>query len=189
MRVGIREAIFFIVLLAVPAVSLFYVIWPTKNEISQALAEIDVKQARLDKLDHVRESIEDLSLAIERGRESIADIERKLPSERGVENILEQVWLIAKSNQLHVKGVKSEKALPAAAYFELPLKMKVEGEFDGFYQFLLEMENLPRITRVHEMDLKRSTPRAGPRDDVPAGWMTAEFTLSIYFESQSQASS
>lgn len=190
MRVGIREAIFFVVLLAVPVIALFYVIRPTNAEIQQALAEIDVKQTRLDDLEEMTSKLDDLSLAIEKGRESIRQIEQKLPSEEGVDDILEQVWLIAKSNRLTVKGIESDKAEPTATYFELPLNMVVEGEFNGFYQFMLEMENLPRITRVKSMSLKRATGYMGPnREDVPPGWMTAEFALSIYFESTGQGAS
>jgi len=182
MRFGIRELIFFVVLLLVPTVSLFYVFKPRNEEIRQALEEIEVKQARLDTLDEVTSKIDDIGLAIEQGRESIALIEAKLPSEQDVEGILEQVWTIAQDNRLIVKGVKSEKPVPAALYRELPLKMTMEGDFDGFYQFLLELENLPRIARIHEMHLERIGARGGSLEELPPGSMKAEFVLSIYFE-------
>ena len=180
MRFGIREAIFFVVLLAVPVVSLFYVFKPRNAEIRQARDEISVKQARLDKLAEVTAHIDDLGLAIEEGRESISLIEAKLPDEQDVEGILEQVWQITATNQLSVLSVKSDKPAPAAQYRELPLKMVVEGQFDGFYQFLLELEKLPRITRIHELHLERVSVR-GRNNPVP-GLMKAEFVLSIYFE-------
>jgi hypothetical protein len=63
--------------------------------------------------------------------------------------------------------------------------MTMNGDFEGFYQFLLELENLPRITRVHEMQLERagkSDRRGVIDDDLPADAMKAEFVLSIYFE-------
>jgi len=182
MRFGIRELIFFVVLLAVPVVSFLYVFTPRNDEISEALQEIDVKQARLDKLEQVTSRIDDIGLAIEQGRESIALIEAKLPSEQDVEGILEQVWTIAQDNRLVVKGVKSEKPVPAALYRELPLQMTMEGDFDGFYQFLLQLENLPRITRIHEMELKRIDTRNTSSQELPPGSMRAEFDLSIYFE-------
>jgi type IV pilus assembly protein PilO len=72
--------------------------------------------------------------------------------------------------------------VPAALYLELPLKIIMEGEFDGYYQFLLELENLPRITRVHQLKLERETVGPGA-EALPPGSMKAEFTLSIYFES------
>jgi type IV pilus assembly protein PilO len=181
MRIGIREAIFFLVLLAVPAVSLLYVFKPRNQEIRQALEEIEVKQSRLDTLAEVTARIKDLGNAIEEGREAIELIDRKLPDDKDVEGIIEQVWVIANDNDLVVKGVKSEKPVPAANYRELPLKMQVEGDFEGFYQFLLTMENLPRITRIHELEIERAASKTG-KDDAPSGLMTAKFTLSIYFK-------
>jgi type IV pilus assembly protein PilO len=181
MRFGFRELVFFIVLLAVPAASLLYVFKPRNEDIRQALAEIDRKEATLNRLDAITSKIEDIGLAIEDGRESIRVIEAKLPSEEGVEDILEQVWQIAKSNNQTVKSVKSEKPVPAAHYRELPLKMVMEGEFDGFYQFLLELEKLPRITRMHEIKLEKNEGQRG-RSNIQSGDMRAEFTLSIYFE-------
>ena len=184
MRFGIREAVFFIVLLAVPAVSLFYVFQPRNHEIQQALKEISVKQARLEQLDRMKERIDDIGLKIEEGREWIGRIEEKLPSEQDVHVILEQVSQLAKHNHQTVKSVKSDKPVPAALYRELPLKMVMEGEFDGFYQFLLDLENLPRIIRIHELSLQRAGSHGGPQtSDLPPGSMKAEFTLSIYFES------
>jgi type IV pilus assembly protein PilO len=184
MRFGFRELIFLVVLVAVPTVSLFYVFKPRNDEIKEALEEIDVKRTRLEKLEEVTAQIDDLGLAIEEGRESIAQIEKKLPNEQDVEGILAEVWQIATSNHLSVKSVKSDKQAPAARYREQPLKMVVEGQFDGFYQFLLDVEKLPRITRIHDLSLERQTTRrsATSYDGLPPGAMKAEFTLSIYFE-------
>ena len=50
MRFGLRELIFLIVLLAVPASALFIVFKPRNVEIQQALREIDTKRQRLDRL-------------------------------------------------------------------------------------------------------------------------------------------
>jgi type IV pilus assembly protein PilO len=188
MRFGLRELVFLIVLVAVPVVSWLYVFKPRNDDIKEARNEIAVKQARLDRLEEMQAEIEDLGLAVEQGRESIMMIEAKLPAERDVEGILEQVWQIATGHGLIVKSVKSEKPKPATNYRELPLKMIVEGRFDGFYQFLLELENLPRITRIFDMTIERVSRRAsGPEVDVPAGSMRAEFILSIYFEPDTNA--
>jgi type IV pilus assembly protein PilO len=187
MRLGIREIIFFIVLLAVPAASFVYVFKPRGDEIQEAKNEIEVKQARLDKLEAMTSQIDDIGLAIERGRESIRDVELKLPSRQMVEDILDGVWQLAKGNSLEVKSIKTEPEVPAAAYMELPLRMVLEGQFDGFYQFLLELENLPRITRLHQLQIDRISASSNPHyEGMRPGSMKAEFTLSIYFEDKSK---
>lgn len=181
MRIGFRELIFLVVLLAVPVASFIYVFKPRNVEIRRARTEISAKQTKLDQLDAMTEKIDDISLAIERGRESIKLIEEKLPSEENVDDILEQVWQLAEANRLAVKSVKSEKEEQTAQYMELPLKLQIEGPFDGFYQFLLDLEALPRITRIKDMTLEREDELSGP-SHKPAGSTKAEFTLSIYYE-------
>ena len=183
MRFGLRELIFLVVLLAVPVASWWYVFKPRNTEIAQARMEIETKQAKLDKLREVAKRIDDIGLAIEQGREAVELIEAKLPNRDQVEVILEKVWQLAKRNHLSLKSVKSEKPVPATLYMEQPLRVSMTGRFDGFYQFLLEMENLSRITRVPRMKLERIMETGGPNDaKLDTGLMRAEFTLSIYFE-------
>lgn len=185
MRIGFRELIFFLVLLAVPVASFIYVFMPRNRETQQAMSDIEVKQANLDRLAEVSAKIDDLGLAIERGEQSIRIIEEKLPTEQHVDAILEQVWTMAEENGLVVKSVKSKKRVPAALYMELPLETVMEGDFNGFYKFMLALEQLPRITRVHEMKLVRLATQPGGAQAL--GKVKAEFTLSIYFESPGAA--
>jgi len=180
-KLGLRELIFLIVLVAVPAASLFYVFRPHNERIQAAMEEIREKEAELVQLERLPQELGSIGEAIEDGRELIAMIEGKLPTERNVDQILDQVWQVTVGNGLNVKSVKTEKVQNEGLYRELPLVMVVEGDFDGFYRFLLELENLPRITRIHDMMLERFEARGG--DDGPAaGRMKAEFTLSIYFQ-------
>jgi type IV pilus assembly protein PilO len=184
MRFGLREMMFFLVLLAVPVASFFYVFKPRNDEINQAEAEIQAKQATLDRLAQAMSKIDDIGVEIEKGKEQIEIIEAKLPSAQDVEGILEQVTQLAKKNRLNIKSFKSEKPVPAALYMELPLKIQLNGEFDGFYQFMLELENLPRITRIHQLKLERTSGATPEDEELPPGSMKAEFMLSIYFQSQ-----
>ena len=189
MRFGLRELIFLVVLLAVPVASWWYVFRPRNTEIAQARMEIEIKQTKLDKLREVAKRIDDIGLAIEQGREAVELIEAKLPNRDQVEDILEKVWQLAKRNHLNLKSVKSEKPVPATLYMEQPLRVSMTGRFDGFYQFLLEMENLSRITRVPRMKLERITETGGLNDaEFDTGLMRADFTLSIYFEQPSDRS-
>jgi type IV pilus assembly protein PilO len=180
-KFGLRELIFLIVLVAVPAASLFYVFRPHNERIEQQMGEIQRKQSELVQLQGVLDQVDELDRAIEEGRDLIAMIEDKLPTEQNVDEILDQIWQVTVGNGLTVKSVKTDKVEDEGLYRELPLAMVVEGDFDGFYRFLLELENLPRITRIHEMTLERLSQRSG-KDQGPAGQMKAEFTLSIYFQ-------
>lgn len=190
MRFGLREMIFIVVLLAVPVASFLYLFKPRNEQIRQANEEIKVKQAQLEKLNTVLARIPDIGKAIDEGRVAIEQIEEKLPYADEVETILERVWQISRDNRLLVKSIKSEKPVPYSRYMELPLKTVIEGDFDGFYEFLLQLEALPRITRINQLKLQKIIAGGKVKEDAPApvGDMRAEFTLSIFFESKDDPS-
>ncbi|MCB9838800.1 MAG: type 4a pilus biogenesis protein PilO [Phycisphaeraceae bacterium] len=174
MKFGTREFLFVLVLLAVPVASWWFVFKAQNEEIAQANQEITHKEAMLEKLDAATAKSEDLKKINEDIWNEIQVIESRLPSDKEVDVILQQVAQIALSNNLKLPKVKSAKPVTAAKYMEQPLEMKIEGDFDAFYTFLLEVERLDRITRLPDMVIKRS--------DKIDGMIEAEFTLSIYFE-------
>lgn len=174
MRFGFREIVFLFVLLAVPTASFWFVFKPQNEEIEQARQEISHKEEMLRKLSEVTEQTEDLAaLNIEIER-AIEMIESRLPTAKEVDVVLAQVAEIAKGHKLSLEKVKSDKPVGAAAYMEQPLNMIITGQFEGFYSFLLDLEQLDRITRMPNLTIERA------RDED--GAMKAEFTLSIYFE-------
>ncbi|MEM7230332.1 MAG: type 4a pilus biogenesis protein PilO [Planctomycetota bacterium] len=195
MKFGLRELIFVVVLLAAPVGALYFVFKPEMAKAQSVQARNEAKLELLQRLGDVRAQVDNLPDEIERGQQAIELIEAKLPAQQDVENILEQVWQIAERNNQKVRSVKSKEAVPAAAYMEQSLDIVMEGQFNGFYQFLYELEELPRITRIHDMDLvragfaekgngrrnQRRTQSSGT-EELPPGSMRAEFTLSIFFE-------
>ena len=64
--------------------------------------------------------------------------------------------------------------MQSADYVAQPIEMDMTGSFEGFYQFLLELERLPRITRINQMELNKD------RDNE--GVVSAKMVVSIYFE-------
>jgi type IV pilus assembly protein PilO len=191
MKFGLRELVFLIVLLSVPVASFVFVFKPRNAEIKQASSEIEHKTEKLEQLREVSRRIENIGVAIEEWRAAVEEIEQKLPSEQGIEEILEQVWNLTKKNELIILATHAEPAVPAASYMELPLKIEMTGNFDGFYQFLLELEQLQRITRVHQLKIWRAglakrtgRNRNNPNEEAPPpGAIETEFILSIYYES------
>ena len=179
---GMRDLAFVAVLIAVPIASYFFVFKPRNEEIAKARAEINAKQVRLENLRRLTSRIGDLGREIVEREEELERLNQKLPDREGVDRILEQVTQLAQKSNLAVRSVTGEKVAPAGMAMELPLKTVIEGNFDGFYQFLLDVEALPRITRVHQMKISKLG--MGPRDnadEMVGGSMRAEFTLSIYF--------
>jgi type IV pilus assembly protein PilO len=174
MRIGLREAFLLAVLLALPLASWWLVFRPQNTEIAQAKREIEHKLATLRKVQETTSRTEDLQRENEEIRKQIQSIEARLPSNKEVDEVVRQVSDLAVQAGLDSPAIESDKPVTAAMYMEQPLKMKISGNFTGFHDFLIKVEELPRITRISDMKISRST-------DVN-GNMDAEFVLSIYFQ-------
>ncbi|MBI1369398.1 MAG: type 4a pilus biogenesis protein PilO [Planctomycetes bacterium] len=177
MRFGLRELIFVMVLLAVPVAAWWFVFKPNNLQIAQAREEIRAKQQKLQQLQAATRQMEDLGHEIDKLTEAIDVFEAKLPAEKEVEVMLKEVWQLAAKHGLKPRSVRAEKPIKSSRYSELPLKMVITGNFDGYYAFLLDLERLSRITRVPEMKLEKLK-------NGDEGQMEAQFTLSIFFEPQ-----
>ncbi|MCC6659916.1 MAG: type 4a pilus biogenesis protein PilO [Phycisphaerales bacterium] len=174
LRFGIREFILLGVLLALPLAAYWLVFRPQNAEIAQARQEIEHKRELLDKLKQTTAQNASLEKANEEIRSSITAIEARLPSNKEVDAVVRQVSDLAVQAGLDSPAIESDKPVEASMYMEQPLKMKMTGNFNGFYDFLVKLEQLPRITRVPDLHLTRSTDTDG--------FMKADFVLSIYFQ-------
>lgn len=181
MRFGLREVIFLLLLIGMPVAAYFFVFKPRNEKMTEARAEIVNKQAKLDQLQKETAQISDLGDEIDKLTQAIGVFEEKLPAQRDEQVILKEVWELAARHDLKPKSVRTDKIVKNANYAELPIKMVISGDFDGFYSFLLDLEKLPRITRTPDMKLKKVE-----RVEA-AGVMEAEIVLSIFFEGEQPA--
>ena len=179
MRFGLREALFILILLAMPAFAYYCpnIGLAAQNESQQAArSEITAKRAKLQAHDQATARYVDLDAEIDRLRSTIELIEQKLPQGREEYQVVRNISDLALSHNLTVRSIKPDKVVSAAQYMELPVRLEIEGDFDGFYAFLLEVERLPRITQMPLMQLQKLD---GGEEE---GMMEAEITLSIFFE-------
>lgn len=181
MRSGPREILFIAVLIAIPLVTWWYVIRPRNACAAQIRRAVHVKQAELKALNRTKGAIGDLKKEIADLTKAIAFFESKLPSEKEIDKVLHSLWQLAKSNKLVTKGIRTQDrrnptdAELASQHCDQPIAMQLEGEFMNFYAFLQALENEPRIMRIRDMKVIQSP-------EAPEGYVQAEFTISVFFE-------
>lgn len=176
MKFGIREFVLLLILVAVPLASWQFVFRPQNSVIAQAKAEISHKREMLAKLQQATAQAADLEQANRDIAQSIQAIEARLPTNKEIAEVLRQVSDLAETAGLDAPIMEAKKPVKAAMYMEQPLDMNLKGDFHGFYDFLLALEKLPRITKIPDFVIKRS--------DSTDGYMEAQFTLSIYFQEE-----
>lgn len=176
MQFGIRELVLFLTVLLLPVVSYLLVFRPQSANIESAQVEIAHKKEMLSKLRVETARNDDLLLINQEITERIDAMESMLPSNKEVDQIVRQVSGLAIESGLSSPTLKSTKPQAAAQYREQPLEMSIEGSWQGFYAFLLKIEQMPRITRI--VDLKVEDTNSDETE------IKASFTLSIFFRSE-----
>lgn len=175
MSTGLRQVLFCSVLLALPVGSYFVVFKPVNQRIKQGRDEIEHKKSMLEKLREATSQTEDLQKANEQVKQAIDSMQAQLPSTKEMDNVLRQVSGLASKNGLRVPQFKKRDGNnPAGLAMEQPLDIEITGDHDGFYQFLIELEQLPRLTRITDLSVTRS--------DKVDGEIKTKFSLSVYYE-------
>ena len=178
MKFGVREIIFVALMLALLGGTYIFVFSKTNTKREAMITDIANKEKMLSDLRAATAGIDDMNAKIDELSHAIEFFGQKLPKEKDVGDMLPQFWDMAKTNSLQSKTVKPDKPEVGPSYSELPIQMSLSGDFNGFYSFLLQLEKLPRITRVTQMKLEKINDHDGEA--------TAQITLSIFFEPDQQ---
>lgn len=174
MNSGIRHLIFFVLIIGMAYVSWAYMIKPANEYLAQERAKMEVQRAKLNELQRATVAAEDLSEQLKKIEEAIQVFESKLPPSSEIHTILENVTLIAQRHGLTPKTIKTLKNEENRGYIEQPLEMELDGNFNSYYSFLLELERLDRITKIRELKLKKKSKSEGQTE--------AKFVMSIFFQ-------
>jgi len=180
MTSGLRNFVFFVLLLTIAWVAYQYMIKPANQHLAAQKATFEMKTAKLAEFEKTTAAAEDLTKQLEQLQEAVKFFESKLPPKSEIHKVLEQVTVIAQKQGLKPKTIRTLPQKNNSGYIEQPLKMELVGNFNSFYSFLLELEKLPRIMKIRELDLKKQT-----RDE---GLITADFIVSIFFQNETVVS-
>ena len=171
---NLRKIVFFVLLVGITYFSYKYMIKPANKGLAAQKARVQKKINKLAEIEKATIAADSLSKQLEQLQIAIVSLEDKLPSKDEVYKVLEQVTVIAQKQGLKPKTIRTLKKKDNSGYIEQPLKMELVGDFDAFYTFLLELEKLPRITKIRELKLRKNS-----KDE---GNIKANFVVSIFFQ-------
>jgi len=176
MTSGFRKAIFFVLLVGVAGAGYQYMIRPANQHLAEAKQRVQGKRAKLSEFEEATAKAEDLNKQLEQLQEAIHFFESKLPPTDEIHKVLEQVTVIAQKQGLKPRTIRTLQPKDNSGYVEQPLEMEWIGDFNAFYSFLLEVEKLPRITKLRQLNLKK--------EQTDEGQVSARFIVSIFFQNK-----
>jgi len=185
MKPSSREIVFGLILLAIPLAAWSLEFAPRQRRQDELKEKIKAKQAKLDKLFEKKQltgAIGDLREQIAEGKEAVAIFRSRLPDEKEIDQIVREVWRLAKSNELSPTSLRTipprkgkQFTTPEGPHGEQPVLIQIEGDFNGLYSFMLDMESQSRIMRIRQMTLKKP-------EKTHTGQVSATIEFSIFFE-------
>ncbi len=174
MSSGVKKIIFFLVLIGILYIGYQYMIKPANRHLAEARQRTEEKIDKLEQFERASSAAQDLGQQLQTLEESIAFFESKLPSSVEIDKVLQDVTVIAQRQGLSSRTFQTLDRSNNSGYIEQPLKMELEGDFHSFYSFLLQLEQLPRIMKISQLDLQKSRHEEGQ--------ISADFIVSIFFQ-------
>ncbi|MCD4831797.1 MAG: type 4a pilus biogenesis protein PilO [Anaerohalosphaeraceae bacterium] len=148
---------------------------PANARLVQKRQQINTKLQKLNELSLATSEAQDLSKQLSTLTEAVEFFQSRLPHESQIHKVLEQITLIAQKQGLKPGTISALRTKDSNGYIEQPLRMEIDGDFNAFYSFLIEIEKLPRIIRLRQLDLKK--------DKKNPSQIHANFVISVFFSS------
>ncbi len=171
---SLRKIVFFVSLAAVAYIAYAYMLRPANRNFSQQKLKLESKRQKLEELQQAKTVARDLDRQLEQLEDAISFFESRLPPHSQIHKVLQQVTVIAQRQGLTTKSIRTLRMEECNGYVEQPLRMELHGDFNRYYSFLLELERLPRIMKIKQLELNK--------DRVNEGEATAQFVMSIFFQ-------
>ncbi len=109
----------------------------------------ELKQTKAANLDSYKSQLKEIE-------KTFGSLLNQLPSRNEVADLLTDVSQTGLSNGLEFDLFKPAAELPKEFYAELPIDLKVRGEYHEFGRFMSGVAALPRIVTIHNFKMKKA---------------------------------
>jgi type IV pilus assembly protein PilO len=175
-----------VALLCVAAAGAWYY-FDTKDQL-QHLETVEQKELRLRKdfenkqqkaanLDAYRQQLAEM-------RESFGAMLRQLPDKTEVPALLVDVSQTGLAAGLEFKLFQPTGEVQKDFYAELPIRIRVTGQYDEIGQFVSGLAALPRIVTIHDVDIEAPGDRRGERGEAVPLRLDATVKTYRYLEEE-----
>jgi type IV pilus assembly protein PilO len=134
----------------------------------QLRQDFEVKQAKAANLDAYRKQLEEM-------KQSFGTMLRQLPNKTEVADLLVDVSQTGLASGLEFQLFRPQAEVPREFYAELPIQIKVTGEYHEFGNFISGLAALPRIVTIHNVKIVQ----LNNRDEFGSG-LTLQATAKTY---------
>jgi Tfp pilus assembly protein PilO len=146
---------------------------PNRSELGRLHARIAADRHELSANESRVTTLPAVALEVDRLRVSLENFDHRLPSTPELAEFLRNINQISRQTSLQKLSVRQESPIRLDLFSEQPIVMRFQGNFREVWSFLLQIETLPRLTRVRSLQLKSV--------DSKLGIVDVQLALNIYF--------
>ncbi len=161
------------VMLAMVAYFVLFSYLPQSSRLKSLSASIHSKQRELSASQSRADTLPTVKVDLDKLRLSVDNYDKKLPRQAALGEFLKNITQL--SAQASLRNLSVQPGLPRRLdkVSELPISMHFEGDALSVFAFLRQTEQMPRITRVQNVELHTLDPRLGT--------VEVQLAINIYF--------
>jgi Tfp pilus assembly protein PilO len=175
MHLGFRETVFISLLLGMVVGTYALVVRPHGAERERRLSEIRSMDCAISGVGNSTQGLEELEQHIARQHEATALFRSRLPKEADIDREISEVIQTAAANSLQSRQTRVLDRQESNGIGARRVDLELTGNFNGFYSFLLQSEQMPRLMRIVQLNVAGGNEKEGQ--------IQADLTLMMYFDS------
>ncbi len=137
-----------------------------RREEQTLRADFEEKQQKAVNYEKYKEQLAEM-------KQTFGAMLRQLPNKKEVADLLIDVSQTGLAAGLEFQLFQPQNEIPKDFYAELPIKIRVVGDYHEFGEFISGIAALPRIVTMHDIDIK-------PISGQGAGGLVMEATAATY---------
>ena len=154
----------------------FLMIADTVNGLERVRADEVALRSDFSAKAHKATNLAAYKAQLEQMDRQFGELLRQLPGRTEIENLIEEVARESLSSNLTQELFKPEAEQVKEFYAELPITMKLSGDYHEFAEFASRVSALPRIVTMHDVRIIYDEKTKGG----PTGLLTMDVTAKTY---------
>ena len=168
----------FVGLIVIISAVYWYFFWSPNNEILVSLqSELQTKRKKLTELENIKKDLPKFIAENERLKKEFTIASLKLPKEEEIPALINSVYSDISASGLEPVVFAPKGQTNKDIYAEIPIEMKVKGNYFELANFFDRISRLPRIVNVRDLNLKRSKESNARNIVLDAEFKTVTFRL------------
>jgi len=168
----------FVGLILIISGAYWYFFWsPNNQQLSSLNTTLQTKRKKLTELENIKKDLPKFIAENERLEKEFKIASLKLPKEEEIPALINSVYSDISASGLEPVVFAPKSQVNKDIYAEIPIEMKVKGNYFELANFFDRISRLPRIVNVRDLNLKRSKDSNAKNILLDAEFSTVTFRL------------